>query len=49
MRGLEERAVAAAANGQWRPLIQRFPLREAAAAHTAIEARATTGKVVLVP
>jgi NADPH2:quinone reductase len=49
MRGLEERALVAAASGQWRPLIQRFPLREAAAAHAAIEARATTGKVVLVP
>ncbi|MET0741491.1 MAG: zinc-binding dehydrogenase [Candidatus Nanopelagicales bacterium] len=49
MRGLEERALAAADSGMWRPLIQRFPLRDAAAAHTAIEARATTGKVVLIP
>jgi NADPH2:quinone reductase len=27
----------------------RFPLRDAAAAHRAIEARATTGSTVLIP
>jgi NADPH:quinone reductase len=50
MRELEEQALAAAASGQMTPLVgQRFPLAEAAAAHAAIENRATVGKTVLVP
>jgi NADPH:quinone reductase len=50
LRGLEEQALAAAASGRLVPLVgQRFPLAEAAAAHAAIEARATVGKTVLVP
>jgi NADPH2:quinone reductase len=50
LRDLEEQALAAAASGRLVPLVgQRFPLAEAAAAHVAIEARATVGKTVLVP
>jgi NADPH:quinone reductase len=50
MRDLEEQALAAAASGRLVPLIgQRFALAEAAAAHAAIENRATVGKTVLVP
>ena len=50
LRELEEEALAAATESRLVPLVgQRFPLREAAAAHKAIEARATTGKTVLVP
>jgi NADPH:quinone reductase len=37
------------ADGRLAPLVQRFPLSEAAAAHAALEARATVGKAVLVP
>ncbi|MFE3286996.1 zinc-binding dehydrogenase, partial [Streptomyces sp. NPDC059233] len=32
-----------------RPALTRFPLAQAAAAHRALETRATTGKVVLEP
>lgn len=49
LRDLEERALAAVAQHQLAPAVQRFPLADAAAAHAAIEGRATTGKVVLVP
>jgi NADPH2:quinone reductase len=49
LRELEERALAAAADGALVPLVQRFALAQAAAAHTAIETRATMGKIVLVP
>lgn len=49
LRGLETDALAAAASGVLTPAVQRFPLRDAAAAHAALERRATTGKVVLVP
>jgi NADPH:quinone reductase len=49
MRDLEERALAAAAEGRLVPLVQRFALADAAAAHTALETRATIGKAVLVP
>ncbi|HEY9522662.1 MAG TPA: zinc-binding dehydrogenase [Thermopolyspora sp.] len=49
LRSLEEKALAAAAVGTLVPLTQSFPLKDAAAAHTALETRATIGKVVLVP
>jgi NADPH2:quinone reductase len=49
LRELEARALDEAAAGRLVPAVQPFPLAEAAAAHAALEARATTGKVVLVP
>ncbi|WP_460700935.1 zinc-binding dehydrogenase [Nocardia thraciensis] len=49
IRNLETTALAEAASGRLRPGVQRFPLAEAAAAHRALETRATTGKVVLIP
>jgi NADPH2:quinone reductase len=50
LRDLVEKAIAAAASGELEPLIGTpFRLRDAAAAHTAIETRATMGKTVLVP
>jgi NADPH:quinone reductase len=50
MRDLEEQALAAAASGRLVPLVgQRFALAQAAAAHAAMESRATVGKTVLVP
>ena len=48
IRELEERALAAAADGTLTPALTRFPLADAAAAHAALESRATTGKVVLI-
>ncbi|MEU1787410.1 zinc-binding dehydrogenase [Streptomyces sparsogenes] len=49
IRTLEERSMAEAAAGRLVPAVHRFPLAEAAAAHRALETRATMGKVVLVP
>ncbi|MFF4153393.1 zinc-binding dehydrogenase [Streptomyces sp. NPDC001651] len=49
MRTLELRALTEAAAGRLVPAVQRFPLAGAAAAHRALETRATTGKVVLEP
>ncbi|MFE0101793.1 zinc-binding dehydrogenase [Streptomyces sp. NPDC059009] len=49
VRTLELRALSAAAEGYFTPAVQRFPLAEAAAAHRALETRATIGKVVLIP
>ncbi|GAA3469399.1 zinc-binding dehydrogenase [Nonomuraea roseola] len=49
-RALIADALDLAAGGRLRPVIgQTFPLDEAAAAHRAIEARATTGKTLLIP
>lgn len=50
MHALATQALAEAASGRLVPLVgQRFALADAAAAHTAIETRATMGKTVLVP
>ena len=49
MAELESAALDKAASGAWRPLVQDFALAHAAEAHRAIESRATTGKVVLIP
>ncbi|MFE1925622.1 zinc-binding dehydrogenase [Streptomyces asoensis] len=49
LRALETRALAEAAAGRLDPAVHRFPLAEAAAAHRALESRATVGKVVLAP
>jgi NADPH:quinone reductase len=49
LRALQEQAMANLASGRWTPLVTRFPLSRAAAAHDALTGRATTGKVVLVP
>jgi NADPH2:quinone reductase len=49
LRGLERDALAAVARGQLIPAVHAFALSDAAAAHAALEARATTGKVVLMP
>jgi NADPH2:quinone reductase len=50
IRAAAEEALALAATGRLRPVIgQTFALSEAARAHEAIEARATTGKTLLVP
>jgi NADPH2:quinone reductase len=49
LRDLETRALAEAAAGRLVPAVDAFPLRDAGAAHRALEQRATTGKVVLRP
>jgi NADPH2:quinone reductase len=50
LRPLETEALAQAAAGRLVPLVgSRFRLRDAARAHAALESRATTGKVVLIP
>lgn len=49
VRDLETRALAAAASGRLVPRVQRYPLDQAAAAHHALETRATTGKTLLMP
>jgi NADPH:quinone reductase len=48
-RELETAALAEAAAGRLVPLLIRFPLADAPAAHTALEGRATLGKTVLIP
>jgi NADPH2:quinone reductase len=48
LRAYTRNALTEAAAGRLRPVIgQRFPLREAAAAHAAIQSRATVGKTLL--
>lgn len=50
LRELETRALAAAADGTLTPDVSSsFPLANAADAHTALQARATVGKVILKP
>ena len=49
MRDLEERALAWLRNGWWSPVLSRFALCDAAAAHRALESRDVLGKVVLTP
>lgn len=49
LRELESRALAAVARGEVAPLVDEYALADAPAAHTAIETRASRGKVVLVP
>ncbi|TDE97264.1 oxidoreductase [Occultella glacieicola] len=44
----QQHALALAAAGTWRPLLHEVPFADAAGAHRDLEARATTGKVVLV-
>lgn len=48
LRAYTESALVGAAEGRLRPVVgQRFPLGEAAAAHAAIQSRATVGKTLL--
>ncbi|MEU4606093.1 zinc-binding dehydrogenase [Kribbella sp. NPDC023972] len=49
LRALEATALEETFSGRWRALTTTFPLAEAAQAHRALESRATTGKVVLLP
>ena len=49
LRAYESKALAEAAAGRLVPVVDTFPLAEAARAHAALESRQTTGKVVLVP
>lgn len=49
LRPLEEQALRDAAEGWLTPALTTFPLADAARAHTALQTRATTGKVVLIP
>ncbi|MEW9554893.1 zinc-binding dehydrogenase [Nonomuraea sp. NPDC050783] len=49
VRRLEERALAAVRDGLITPTVRRFPLADAATAHTELESRGTVGKAVLVP
>src|SRR5262249_7861965 len=49
LRRLESTARDKAASGAWRPRIDAYALSRASVAHQALESRATTGKVVLVP
>jgi NADPH2:quinone reductase len=48
IQSLAEEAVRRLEAGEWRPVTTRFDLADAAAAHRALAARDTTGKVVLI-
>ncbi|MFD3402259.1 zinc-binding dehydrogenase [Kribbella sp. NPDC058693] len=49
LRELESTALQETISGRWKALTTSFPLSDAATAHQALEERATTGKVVLIP
>jgi NADPH2:quinone reductase len=50
LRPLETEALAQAAAGKLVPIVgSRFPLADASTAHAALETRATSGKVILIP
>ncbi len=49
LRPLEAAALEETTSGRWTALTTTFPLSDAATAHRALEQRATTGKVVLIP
>jgi NADPH2:quinone reductase len=49
MADLRAQALEAVTTGRLTPAVQSFPLRDAAAAHAALESRNTIGKVVLTP
>jgi NADPH2:quinone reductase len=49
LRALETAALEETFSGRWKALTTTFPLADAAQAHRALESRATTGKVVLLP
>jgi len=49
IQALAVEAVAKLAAGDWRPLVTRFALADAAEAHRALVERRTTGKVLLIP
>ncbi|GAB2644966.1 zinc-binding dehydrogenase [Kribbella swartbergensis] len=49
LRALETTALEETFSGRWQAVTTTFPLSEAAEAHRALESRASTGKVVLVP
>ena len=49
IQGLAIEAVERLEGGDWHPVVDRFGLDRAADAHAALEARRTTGKVVLIP
>ncbi|MFI0451147.1 zinc-binding dehydrogenase [Actinomadura sp. 6N118] len=49
LRAMQEKALAEAAAGRLVPAVQSYPLPEATRAHADLLARATVGKVVLVP
>lgn len=49
LRTFEAAALEEVFSGRWHALVTRFPLADAAQAHHALETRATTGKVVLIP
>ncbi|WP_420000418.1 zinc-binding dehydrogenase [Streptomyces boninensis] len=49
LRRMETASLEEAASGRLVPQVQRFPLKDAAAAHKALVNRGTIGKVVLIP
>jgi NADPH:quinone reductase len=49
LKPLETRALAEVAAGRLTPAVHTFKLADAAEAHRALEERATTGKVVMIP